>query len=208
MCSCWFESYLVQCHSRCGDALVVRPLTPWLVNELAGGPPNHSSGIHLRFCIPNFWVWRRAGKYSSGEWAMNLLPRRKDLRASCCGGCILDIMILAQGVRVALGKTTVHRKRTPSGSHGASSQNSRARAAVSSTARTPPTCSGINGQWGMPTLPRLLGKSTAIRVPEQGQQQFDFWLLDSGLGLVWKCGWESPEIFSMLSLCTGDLLHE
>ena len=37
--SCRFESYLAQCYSRYGDALVVRPLTPWLINKLPGGSP-------------------------------------------------------------------------------------------------------------------------------------------------------------------------
>ena len=32
--SCRFESYLAQYYSRCGDALVVRPVTPWLINKL------------------------------------------------------------------------------------------------------------------------------------------------------------------------------
>ena len=34
---CQFESYLAQCHLRCGNALVVRPLLLWLINKLAGG---------------------------------------------------------------------------------------------------------------------------------------------------------------------------
>ena len=37
VCSCQFESNLAQCHWRCGDALMVRPLTPWLINQMAGG---------------------------------------------------------------------------------------------------------------------------------------------------------------------------
>ena len=37
MCGCRFESYLAQFHSCCGDALVVRPLIPWLIDNLAGG---------------------------------------------------------------------------------------------------------------------------------------------------------------------------
>ena len=40
MCGSRFESYLAQFHSRCGDAFAVRPLSPWLINKLAGGPPN------------------------------------------------------------------------------------------------------------------------------------------------------------------------
>ena len=39
VCSCRFEPYLAQYHSRCGDTLVGRPLTPWLINKLARGPP-------------------------------------------------------------------------------------------------------------------------------------------------------------------------
>ena len=38
VCSCRLESYFAQYHSRCGDALVVRPLTPWLISKLAGRP--------------------------------------------------------------------------------------------------------------------------------------------------------------------------
>ena len=36
MCSCRFESYPAQCYSRCGDALVVRPSTPLMIDKLAG----------------------------------------------------------------------------------------------------------------------------------------------------------------------------
>ena len=39
MCSCLFGSYLAQFHSCCGDALVVRPLTPWLINKNCLGDP-------------------------------------------------------------------------------------------------------------------------------------------------------------------------
>ena len=38
-CGCRFEPDLAQFHSRCGDARVVRPLMPWLINKLAGGTP-------------------------------------------------------------------------------------------------------------------------------------------------------------------------
>ena len=57
MCSCLFESYLMQCHSRCGDALVVRPLTPWLIKKLAEG-----SQIYINYFIyfnysDSFMLW-------------------------------------------------------------------------------------------------------------------------------------------------------
>ena len=50
MRSCWFESYLEQCYSCCGDALVVRPSTPWLSNKLAGGFDSMESARGLR-CV-------------------------------------------------------------------------------------------------------------------------------------------------------------
>ena len=52
-------AYLAPFHSRCGEALVVRPITPWLTNRLAGGPPNFGSNQSIlnaidmvRTCCP------------------------------------------------------------------------------------------------------------------------------------------------------------
>ena len=78
VCGCRFESYLAHFHSRCGDALVGRPSTPWMINKLAGGPqtftPAQAGASEPRPAVTDSECAQRADA-----------PGRAAL-SGCCGG--------------------------------------------------------------------------------------------------------------------------